>query len=270
MELPEIDSLLRLTELTRANLPGLTERIQEFSQQSSGSEPRHYEGYRQWPLPRFRPRWWPGLDRVLQTRRWRPDLSERPFRMGELGRLLQLAHGVCATGGRGPTPSAGGLNALELYLVNWGEPRQGEAAKGDVQRAHVPAAGTPGVTRNDPVPTGVFHYDREGHCLAELGRMAERSRWQDLVPSWGLFSGGRILWIVVGDVARVKAKYGVRAERFLLLEAGHLMQNLCLVSTSLGLVTIPLGGFLEGEIARELQLLGNDRVLYCGVCGIAA
>jgi nitroreductase len=59
----------------------------------------------------------------------------------------------------------------------------------------------------------------------------------------------------------------VRAERFLLLEAGHLMQNLCLVSTSLGLVTIPLGGFLEDEIAMELCLLAGDRVLSCGVCG---
>ena len=90
MDLPKIDSLLRLTELTRANLPGLTERIQDFSEQPSETEPRHYEGYPQWPLPRFRPRWWPSLDRVLQSRRWRPDLAERPLRMGELGRLLQL------------------------------------------------------------------------------------------------------------------------------------------------------------------------------------
>ena len=128
MEFPEIGSLLRLTELTPANLPELTERIQEFAQQPSETEPRHYEGYRMWPLPRFRPRWWPSLDRVLQTRRWRPDLAERPLRMGELGRLLQLAHGVCATGGRGPTPSAGGLNALELYVVHWGEPVAQETA----------------------------------------------------------------------------------------------------------------------------------------------
>jgi SagB-type dehydrogenase family enzyme len=254
MAFPEIDSLLRLTELTRANLPALTEQIDEFAQRTSETEPRHYAGYRQIPLPRFRPRWWPSLDRVLRTRRWQQQLSTRPLQLGELGRLLQLSHGVCAPGGRGPTPSAGGLNGLELYVVSgWTrEPSTNTATLS---------------TRHAPCPQGVFHYDREGHSLAQLSLVADEALWRELVPSSRMLSGGRVLWIVVGDVTRVKAKYGVRAERFLLLEAGHLMQNLCLVSTSLGLVTIPLGGFLEGEIARELQLLGTDRVLYCGVCG---
>ena len=267
MELPEINSLLRMTELTRANLPALTERIEDYLQQPPATEPRHYEGYRHWTLPRFRPRWWPSLDRVLGARRWRQDLSERPLRMGELGQLLQLAHGVCASGGRGPTPSAGGLNALELYLVHWGAPRQDQSGEGDGHRAMAAKAKMPNLSGTDPVPTGVFHYDRAGHSLAELATVAERPHWQDLIPSWGQLSGGRVIWIVVGDVERVRAKYGVRAERFLLLEAGHLMQNLCLVSTSLGLVTIPLGGFLEDEIAMELCLLAGDRVLSCGVCG---
>jgi nitroreductase len=53
----------------------------------------------------------------------------------------------------------------------------------------------------------------------------------------------------------------------LLLEAGHLMQNLCLLSQSLGLTTVPLGGFFERELARRLTLLESDEVLYAGVCG---
>jgi SagB-type dehydrogenase family enzyme len=267
MELPEINSLLRMTELTRANLPLLTERIEDYLQHPPVTEPRHYEGYRHWPLPRFRPRWWPGLDKVLRTRRWRQDLSERTLRMGELGRLLQLAHGVCASGGRGPTPSAGGLNALELYLVHWGQPPARVAGGGGRRQTATSTTAGPASRAYDAVPTGVFHYDRAGHGLAELATQAERSNWLDLVPSLRQLSGGKVIWIVVGDVERVRAKYGARAERFLLLEAGHLMQNLCLVSTSLRLVTIPLGGFLEGEIATELRLSRGDRVLSCGVCG---
>jgi SagB-type dehydrogenase family enzyme len=72
---------------------------------------------------------------------------------------------------------------------------------------------------------------------------------------------------VVGDSVRVTEKYGPRGLRFLLLEAGHLLQNLCLMSTSLGLATVPLGGFFEREIARALLLPATDRVLYVGVCG---
>ena len=39
------------------------------------------------------------------------------------------------------------------------------------------------------------------------------------------------------------------ALRFLLLEAGHLMQNLCLMSASLGLTTVPLGGYFEADLS---------------------
>jgi hypothetical protein len=45
------------------------------------------------------------------------------------------------------------------------------------------------------------------------------------------------------------------------------MQNLCLLSTSLGFCTVPLGGFFEREIARELTLPATDVVLYVGLCG---
>ena len=79
-----------------------------------------------------------------------------------------------------------------------------------------------------------------------------------------------MIWVLVGDGERVQAKYGERSDRFLLLEAGHLMQNLCLVSASLGLATVPLGGYFEQEIARAFALPAGDRVLYLGLCGIAS
>jgi SagB-type dehydrogenase family enzyme len=81
--------------------------------------------------------------------------------------------------------------------------------------------------------------------------------------------GAPLLWLIVGDGARAGRKYGDRAARFLLLEAGHLMQNLCLLSTTLGLCTVPLGGFFEEELRRLLDLPGTDEVLYVGACGEA-
>jgi SagB-type dehydrogenase family enzyme len=73
--------------------------------------------------------------------------------------------------------------------------------------------------------------------------------------------------VLVGDGARTTAKYGERGYRFLLLEAGHLLQNLCLLSASVGLATVPLGGYLEEEVARAFVLPATDVVLYLGVCG---
>jgi SagB-type dehydrogenase family enzyme len=156
-----------------------------------------------------------------------------------LSRLLGLAHGVTDVDGRGPTPSAGGLQALELYL----------------------AVLSPGW-----LPAGLFHYDRDSHHLCRLG-VASREELAPHIPSLQLVQGGSVLWVLVGDGARATAKYGERGLRFLLLEAGHLMQCLCLVSASLGLVTVPLGGYFEAELARRFSLLPSDEVLYLGLCG---
>jgi hypothetical protein len=67
----------------------------------------------------------------------------------------------------------------------------------------------------------------------------------------------------------VAVRYGDRAGRFLLLEAGHLMQSLCLLSAAQGLCTVPLGGVFESEITRQFTLPATDAVLYAGACGAA-
>jgi SagB-type dehydrogenase family enzyme len=116
-------------------------------------------------------------------------------------------------------------------------------------------------------PVGLYHYDRAGHHLTQLAADLGRGQLQPLIPSLERIGGGALLWFLVGDGARAVGKYGDRALRFLLLEAGHLMQNLCLLSTSVGLVTIPLGGFFECQLARQLGLPISDWVLYVGVAG---
>ena len=96
---------------------------------------------------------------------------------------------------------------------------------------------------------------------------ADRNAWIERVPSLPMVEGGSLLWVLVGDGARLEDKYGDRSQRFLLLEAGHLMQNLCLVSASLGWATVPLGSFLEQDIARAFVLPPTDLVLYVGAFG---
>jgi SagB-type dehydrogenase family enzyme len=117
------------------------------------------------------------------------------------------------------------------------------------------------------LPAGLYHYDRCGHHLSQIEAEATREEVRALGPSLQLLPGGALLWVVVGDGARVQGKYRERGLRFLLLEAGHLMQDLCLVSASVGLVTVPLGGFFEADLARRLRLPATDEVLYLGVCG---
>jgi SagB-type dehydrogenase family enzyme len=223
----------RWTELDRTSWPAFRDAAGGF-EPSGDIRPRSHPGVPRVALPRPRARRLAPLDRALVARRSARKLSTDPLPDRELGHLLHFSHGAVEAGARGPVPSAGGLQALELYLVRFGD--------------------------------GAFHYDRAGHHLSRLGG-ADRADWRTRVPSLDLVEGGSLLWLIVGNVERVEPKYGARGLRFLLLEAGHLMQNLCLVSASLKRATVPLGAFFERDVAAALGLPKTDLVLYAGLCG---
>jgi SagB-type dehydrogenase family enzyme len=233
-------AFLRDSELDRTTYPEMRDQVVAFEQNPPPHETRSYPGTPKAALVRCRPRPLAGLEKALASRRCRRRLGREMPSKRDLSRLLQFAHGVTGGEGRGPVPSAGGLQSVDLYVAAF-EPSW--------------------------LPAGVHHYDRAGHHLSRVGDVAARDRWRELVPSMDLVEGGALLWVVAGDGSRIGAKYGDRGGRFLLLEAGHLMQNLCLMSESLGLSTVPLGAALEPEIARELSLPAGDAVLYVALCG---
>ena len=204
--------------------------------------PRSYPGYPRWPLPHTKPGLFGGasLEKTLAARRASGALGDEPPDVRDLGRVLELAHGITGDDARGPVPSAGGLQALEIYVATW----------------------APGW-----LAPGWYHFDRTAHALAQVSAGATRTAVAAIVPSLELVRGGALSWILVGDHARVAARYGRRALRFLTLEAGHLMQNLCLASHAAKLCTIPLGGFFERPLARALHVPRTDRILYAGVLG---
>lgn len=222
-------------ELDETCFPDFRDRILRFEGSEIPHESRTYPGYPRVALPRARARLFPSLDRVLARRRTSRGLAPNLPTRDTLGRLLRFSHGVTASRDRGPAPSAGGLQAMELYLA---------------------------VLEGAWLDAGIYHYDRRGHHLSRVAAGAPRAAWSRRVPSMAQYEGGALLFIIVGDAARVGAKYGDRGERLLLLEAGHLAQNICLLSASLGLAAIPLGGFFEEAIARELALPPGDLVLY--------
>lgn len=65
------------------------------------------------------------------------------------------------------------------------------------------------------------------------------------------------------DFTNQADKYGLRAYRLALLEAGHAAQNLLLVTTALKLKSVPLAGFYDDRAHQLLQLDGiNQALLY--------
>jgi SagB-type dehydrogenase family enzyme len=226
--------------LDRTTFPAFLSAIAAYEASPGPHDPRSYPGYPRVDLPRPARRLWPSLDAALAARRTPASPGRVLPSRRALGRLFGLSHGLTGPGGRGPSPSAGGLAALEIFT----------------------APLVPGWLAG-----GAYHYDRAGHHLARVSDGADLGGWRDAVPSLAQVDGGALLLVIVGDLARVERKYTRRAERFLLLEAGHAMQCLGLVACSIDLGLVPLGGVFERDVARLLGLPRTDRVLYAAVAG---
>lgn len=90
------------------------------------------------------------------------------------------------------------------------------------------------------------------------------SMWFDgTAPAWGRIEVAElpVLLALYMDLGGIRGRYGLRALRFALLEAGHLAQNLALIAASLELQLCTLGGFYD-DIAHDVFMLdGIERSL---------
>ena len=72
-----------------------------------------------------------------------------------------------------------------------------------------------------------------------------------------------VIFIITGVLDRTRIKYGERGYRYALLEAGHLGQNICLLATELGLGSCALGGYIDQEVDKLLDIdLQEEFTLY--------
>jgi SagB-type dehydrogenase family enzyme len=186
------------------------------------------------------------LAEALRTRR-----SERTFGAGavtlvELATVLHAGYGVTHPAGIDDpqplrtAPSGGALYPLEVYVV----PARVEDTE-------------PGLYHLDPL-----RHVLEAHSLgaAPLEALESAAIYPEIV------AGCAATLLVTGMFWRSRFKYGLRGYRFVLLEAGHLVQNVLLMCGALRLAAVPLGGFYDRSVDDLLGADGvNESVLYA-VC----
>lgn len=163
------------------------------------------------------------LREALARRRSVRTYSGAPVALGELSSVLHAAYGVTgAIAGSAQqlraTPSAGALYPLELYV----------------------AAG-----RVEGLEEALYHYDPLAHVLERLRAIAFAEELGSLSPYPDVLRASAAVIVTTAIFWRSRFKYGARAYRFALLEAGHLGQSLLLAATTVGLAAVPLGGFYD-------------------------
>lgn len=166
------------------------------------------------------------------VRNFRPD----PVSFAHAGAILQYGYGVTRSneGTSFPrpfrtVPSGGALYPLEIYLH---------------------AKNVEGLS------PGVYHYNPSHNHLCCLRKGDQSSHISQAVvqPSVILESAFQIF--ITGIFERSVFKYGDRGYRFVLIETGHVAQNMNLVATALGLGTLNIGGYFDQEIDDWLGLDG--------------
>lgn len=100
---------------------------------------------------------------------------------------------------------------------------------------------------------GVFHYNPTEHCLEWLWALPAGFDIKQLAkkPDDNLFTA---LIVFTSVWERSSMKYGDLAYSHALLEAGHMSENVLLVSTALKLSTCPMAGFNDERIIELLDL----------------
>lgn len=181
---------------------------------------------------------------AIVMRRSRREYSAKPLELKTLSELAFYTCGMVNTeaGVRRCFPSAGGLYPLELYVVS---------------------------TNVDGLPRGIYHYNPRAHAFAQVKQGDSRSQLQRMTFVGDTVQAAGAVFVFTAMFGRSKIKYGERAYRFALLEAGHAMQNACLAATVMGLGVCPIGGFVDDQMNDLLNVDGvEEAALYAAMIGV--
>lgn len=170
--------------------------------------------------------------------------SDAPLEQSELGTILSLGYGVQGAVHLGakehlerPVPSGGGLYPLELYVI-------ARVVQG--------------------VEPGLYHYAPLHHALEHLTSVTlSNALISQIFMNQPYLANAAAIVVTTAVVERLLHKYGDRGYRYVLFEAGHVAQNMCLVCAGLPLGALPVGGFFDGYLGELLGLdLESEPILY--------
>lgn len=175
-----------------------------------------------------------GLEKLLANRSSYRNFSRKPVSLEQLSEILYFSAGLVRRpqqnpeSSRRPYPSAGAKYPLETYpLVLVG---------------------------SDSLRRGLYHYNVIEHSLEILLQPIKNSDLQDIWMSQKWFRKASVILIITAVFARITSKYGQRGIGYSLIEAGHLGQNIYLVSQKIGIGSSAIGEFKEEAIVKLLDI----------------
>ena len=191
------------------------------------------------------------LGETISRRKSKRDFSHISLTQKEISTLLAYSCGLWSQGVVGASeeggeshrahPSAGARYPIETYLFNFigGE-----------------------------IPAGIYHYNVKRHALSVL---EERTFTpfdinQRFDYEWTEKASCALVFTSI--FRRNQFKYGERGYRYILIEAGHIGQNVTLVAEALDLKTYMMGGTFDSSLEKDLDIDGvSESIIYGAIIG---
>jgi len=189
------------------------------------------------------------LVELLGHRRSYREFAKREMPVAHAAELLAAGYGAVTPprlGAQTPflrrtVPSAGGLFPLELYMFT---------------------------QRVDGLDDGLYHYDVVAHSLRQLRSENLFLTLEPMFYAYPFMKDANVVIAMAAVFLRTQVKYGPRGYRYILLEAGHVGQNVCLRAMELGLESLCMGGFLDSALNDLLKLKPKEEgVVYTVAAG---
>ncbi|MCX6726978.1 MAG: SagB/ThcOx family dehydrogenase [Candidatus Shapirobacteria bacterium] len=180
------------------------------------------------------------LGDAIVKRRSRRIFVKDNLNLEKLSNLIYFSAGIVEKGDSWDKslrayPSGGGRYPLEVYLV---------------------------INNVRSIEKGLYHYNVKDHALELLLK-------EDLSKRMGYLTGQKfvkkasVVMLITGICDRTRIKYEERGFRYILMECGHLCQNVYLVCEALKLSGCAIGGFIDHKINRLLDVqYTSEKVLY--------
>jgi len=165
-----------------------------------------------------------------------PDKIREIIEIKDLSTLTWSAYGMSDQKTmRRTIPSAGALYPCELYILSV----------------------------DSCLPHGLYHYNSFQHNLERIKK--EEIRLDKLFTSTIGLQQASIVYVITSMYKRSYFKYGERAYRFMLIEAGEIVQNLSLAAAGLGYNATAHGGTADYDLEKFMGINGLDETVLIAV-----
>lgn len=171
------------------------------------------------PSPEFTNK---SIEECIQARRSMRNFRNQNLSDQEISNILWAAQGITDKDrGFRAAPSAGATYPLELFIAK---------------------------------KEGLFRYIPQSHGLKkEKNKDVRKDIAKAALSQMFIVDAGMVV-VITAVVARTSWRYGERAVRYVNNEVGHCAQNIHLEAVALGLGSVPIGAFNDGQLKEVLGL----------------